>query len=146
MSFEISDQTKQLIDNLVEYDVQRAYGHNSPEDQDAARGARMIALAAVMLDLHGQVEELHRDSAAHVELNARARAALDARRCQCPIISEGSVCRHGDYPAAASWTTKPRAVCSSYFELDVPEIDGAKLCGTCYIATADERGLPMAEA
>ena len=128
----ITAETQQLINNLVEYEVQRTYGHNSQDDQDAARGARMIARAAIALDLYGQVDEQHRDKIAHRELTTRVREALEARRCQCHRIGKGGVCWH-----------QSGTQCLGYFELDVPEIDGAKLCGTCYIATADERGLPM---
>ncbi len=129
--FTISEQTEEIIKHLVEYDVQRSYGH---DDKDAARGARMIALAAIGLDLYGQVDEQHRDKIAHRELTTRHREGLAARRCQCHRIGKSGVCWH-----------QSGTQCNGYFELDVPEIDGAKLCGGCYIATADERGLPTAE-
>ena len=138
--FTISEQTEAIIKHLVEYDVQLAYGH---EDKDAARGARLIALAAVKFDLSGQVEERDRDSIAHYELSRLIRDALEARRCQCPRIGDFGMCWHGNYPGPRS--TRGDIRCRNYFERDVPEIDGAKLCGACYSATADERGLPMAE-
>lgn len=127
----ISEQTQELINNLAEYRVRETYGH---EDRDALKDARLIALAAVKFDLSGQVEEPHRDAIAHNELNRLTREALEARRCQCHRIAQHGVCQHQAY-----------AECPNYHELDVPEIDDAKLCGACYIAVADGRGLPIAE-
>ena len=136
----ISTQTQKFIENFADYDVEKAYGRG---DEYGARGARMVALAGLKMDLAGQVEPEHLDAVAHTELASRARAALDARRCQCHQLGEGGVCWHGDYPAPRGFATRPVARCENYHEHDVPEIDGAKLCGSCY--TADERGLPLAD-
>lgn len=130
IEFAISEQTEEIIKHLVEYDVQRSYGHDY---KDAAKGARLIALAAVKFDLNSQVEVRHLNSTAHAELDRLAREALAARLCQCHRIAQHKACQHQAY-----------AECPNYYELHVPEIDDAKLCGACYIATADERGLPIA--
>ena len=127
-------QTQQLIDNIADYLVEQTYGHDVTEP---VKGARLIALGALKFDLAGQVDPQHEDAIARGELRAREREALEARRCQCPQLGG---CSHAVYPSLAG---RAKSACEYYYESDVPAIDGKLLCGMCYAAVADERGLPV---
>ncbi len=101
--------------------IEREYGI---ADRDAMVGARILALSGVQMDLARAFIDRNggddRSLAAYADTVLRQLVAegLEARRCQCPLISrEGHVGR-----------------CEGHTEADVPELGGLRLCGTCYAA------------
>lgn len=124
----LSDGTKTAVANLVDYTIEREYGH----DVDAAiRGARTVALSGLQFDLRDQFIGINGhdnglDRYAEATLRILARDGLEVRRCQCHTIN--GTCQHGT-----------GASCGSHYEADVPPIDGALLCGTCHIAEYQAR-------
>lgn len=125
----LSDGTTAAITNLIEYTIEREYG----QDVDVAlRGARTLALAGLQFDLRDQFVNINgHDNGlvgyAESTLRILVRDGLAARVCQCSKLNPAG-CRHGR-----------RYTCSDHYEADVPPINGALLCGTCYIGEYQTR-------
>jgi hypothetical protein len=128
----LSDGTKAAIANIVDYTILREYSIVITDDgllvEDAMTGARMIALAGLQFDLHHQFVEMNGNDRglskyAEATLPILVRDGLAERVCQCREL-------HGVCPHAGN-SSKP--ICANHYETDVPEIDGALLCGPCHI-------------
>lgn len=119
----LSDGTRAAIANLVEYEIEREYGHDV---KAAAAGARMIALGGLQLDLRADYlartgDESQFSGYVDSTLRILIRDGLAERACQNRKLNP---------------TALP---CRNHYEADVPPIDGALLCGTHHIAEYEAR-------
>lgn len=127
----ISNETKAAVANLVDYTIEREYGHGVTAEMN---GARTLALAGIRMDWHALYvqtngDDRHLASAADSQLRVMVEAGLASRRCQCTLhVAPGSH-RHVDYR------------CTGHYEADVPAVGDLRLCGNCYPVYADAAGV-----
>lgn len=126
----VSAETRAIVANIVEYEIEREYGNAGTGD---VRGAWILAVAAIRMDWSrywmqingvGAASERALDQAADMHLRTLVREGLEARRCGCLNL------RH----------SHPAGGCSGHTEADVPPIDGQLLCGPCHIAIYQAQG------
>ncbi|MBM0205766.1 hypothetical protein JNW90_24185 [Micromonospora sp. STR1s_5] len=112
-----SEGTAAAVANLVDFAIQREYGHDVTALNAAARD---LALAGLTFDL--------RDF--FVSLNGSDHRLRGYVESQLSILV-----RDGLAERACQWRKlHPEALtCSHHYEHDVPPIDGALLCGTHHI-------------
>lgn len=120
----LSEGTRTAVDNLVDYMIEREYGHDVA---DAIKGVTMIADAGLQFDLRaaGATQEQLQAGLVHTTLRILVRDGLAARVCQCRRLHPNG-CPHGA-ATGSLW-------CDNHYEADVPELSGVKLCGTCHVA------------
>lgn len=125
----LSDGTRAAIANLVDYEIEREYGHDVTA---AMAGARMIALGGLQMDLlaSGAPQDTVQN-VAEIDLRILIREGLATRVCQCQQLHRHG-CPHGS-AVGQLW-------CGKHYEADVPPIDGALLCGDCHVAEYQARG------
>lgn len=124
---DVTFETRAVAAGIVEYRIDREYGK---VDDDGLRGATMLALAAIKMDINRRYVALNGsedriDGLADSLLRLLVAEGLDARRCQCPVTDPNQLVGH-DHSGP----------CEGHYEADVPAIDGARLCGTCHVAVA----------
>lgn len=134
MTYDISDTTKTLIDQLVEYSIDAEYGKIDQATRDSHGKITAASVLFDMRDAHARSggSPEHTPNDASYWLRPILRAALAARECQHIEMRRAEVARTG----------QTEAVCHAHTEHDVPDVDGYKLCGRHYTAEADARNLP----
>lgn len=113
--FDHLTQAMDLLAEHAELKVQASYGVDNSEQR---KGHRQITIAAIMAALCTEDRQL-----GETQFRVWVAKAMEARTCQC-----GGTCTHSDQGVAR---TTPTA-CIAYYEADVPEVNGLKLCGWCY--------------
>lgn len=135
----VSEATTAAIACLVDAEIAREYGQTHVSGQpvkDVVEGALMLLSASLEVDLREAFVAAtgsDRRLAPYAQAcrSILVRDALAARECQCRQLGgAGLDGAHGH-----------RDTCHGHYEADVPEIDGLRLCGECYIAEANRRGL-----
>lgn len=129
---ELSEGTRAAIASLVDARIDREHG-GAVEDQ--IRGATMLATAGLQFDLYQQYVTANGDDRGlrgyvDTALRILVREGLAARVCQCRQLHPHG-CKHGS-AVGQLW-------CGGHYEADVPPIDGALLCGDCYVAEYQAR-------
>lgn len=114
-----SSETEAAILSAVEYAIEAEYGADNRRE---ALTARTLARSAVEMDVvrlfvaaNGNVHGI--SSFAQTLVRIAVAERLAERLCQCSDIGSGKA-HYGP--------------CGMHTEKDVPDVNGAKLCGPCY--------------
>lgn len=121
----ISAETRGAVASVVEATIEREYQVDGAEA--SLKGATLIALAGLDMDLGGAWREAHTGydtglrGYTETALRILVAEGLLQRECQCNTSSD------------RDRTHNHRYTCHNHYEAEVPPIDGMLLCGPCHV-------------
>ena len=122
----LSEPTLTAIAHLVERTIEAEYDPSG--NRGAITGARMRATLAVQADsVQAWIDRNSSDRGlpqySQMVIRVLVASGLKERECGCTVVTPGRRDGHDHIGR-----------CTRHTEADVPELDGRRYCGTCYVA------------